>query len=106
MSKMGHNSSLNEFRVTFLTLPNMFNDKEHLWKVSQAEQTLAKVGSDKSQLISVTIYITDFANVGALNDVWSAWLPADSAPSRACLKVELANPAYLVEMAFVAAVAD
>ncbi|MDB9894876.1 MAG: RidA family protein [Reinekea forsetii] len=74
--------------------------------LAQAEQTLAKVGSDKSQLISVTIYITDFANVGALNDVWSAWLPADSAPSRACLKVELANPAYLVEIAFVAAVAD
>ena len=32
-----HNSkfpSLNQFRVTFLTLPNRFNDKEHLWKVS------------------------------------------------------------------------
>ena len=73
--------------------------------LAQAEQTLAKVGSDKSRLISVTIYITDFANIGALNEVWSAWLPADCAPSRACLKVELANPAYLVEIAFVAAAA-
>jgi len=73
--------------------------------LAQAEQTLAKVGSDKSQLLSVTVYITDFANIDALNEVWSAWLPADCAPSRACLKVELANPAYLVEIAFVAAAA-
>ncbi|WP_320824158.1 RidA family protein [Reinekea sp.] len=73
--------------------------------LAQAEQTLAKVGSDKSRLLSVTVYITDFANIGALNEVWSAWLPVDCAPSRACLKVELANPAYLVEIAFVAAVA-
>ena len=33
-SKRGHNSSLNQFRVTFLTLSNRFNDMEHLWKVS------------------------------------------------------------------------
>ena len=26
--------SLNQFRVTFLTLPNRFDDKEQLWKVS------------------------------------------------------------------------
>ncbi len=71
---------------------------------AQAEASLASVNSDKSRIISVTIYVTDFANLEVFNEAWKNWLPAGCAPSRACLKVELANPAYLVEIAFVAAV--
>lgn len=71
--------------------------------LAQAEKMLASVGSDKSRLLSATIYVTDFANFAALNVAWEAWLPAGCAPSRACLKVELANPALLLEIAFVAA---
>lgn len=81
---------------------NMLSQTEQLF--AQAEATLASVGSDKSRLLSVTIYVTDFANVGVFNKAWQAWLPEGCAPSRACLKVELADPAYLVEIAFVAAV--
>ncbi len=71
---------------------------------AQAEEMLASVNSDKSRLLSVTIYVTDFANLSVLNQLWAEWLPKDCAPSRACLKVELVDPAYLVEIAFVAAV--
>ena len=73
---------------------------------SQAEASLASVASDKSQLLSVTIYVTDFAHLDTLNMAWEAWLPVGCAPSRACVKVELANPAYLLEIAFVAAAAE
>ena len=72
--------------------------------LAQAETTLAATGSDKSQLLSATIYITDKENVTALNAAWADWLPASCAPSRACVKVELLDPAMLVEIAFVAAV--
>ena len=72
--------------------------------LAQAEATLARVGVDKGCLLSATIYITDFANLAAFNEVWDAWLPQGCAPSRACVKVELADPAWLVEIAFVAAV--
>lgn len=72
--------------------------------LSQAEATLAALGSDKSQLLSATIYLTDKNNVVTLNTAWEAWLPEGSAPSRACVKVELLDPAMLVEIAFVAAV--
>ncbi len=72
--------------------------------LAQAETTLAAIGSDKSQLLSATIYITDKENVTALNTAWADWLPAGCAPSRACVKVELLDPAMLVEIAFVAAV--
>lgn len=70
---------------------------------AQSEITLQKCGSDKSRLISATIYITDVDNVPVLNREWQAWLPQGCAPSRACLKVELLNPNMLVEIAFVAA---
>ncbi|WP_116475638.1 RidA family protein [Zobellella maritima] len=73
---------------------------------AQAEASLAQAGSDKSRILSVTIYITDRNNVAAFNEEWEAWLPAGCAPSRACLKVELLNPDLLVEIAFVAARAD
>jgi enamine deaminase RidA (YjgF/YER057c/UK114 family) len=70
---------------------------------AQAEASLATVGSDKSRILSVTIYVTDFSSLAGLNEAWEAWLPAGCAPSRACVKAELANPDLLVEIAFVAA---
>ncbi|MUI56062.1 RidA family protein [Aliivibrio fischeri] len=71
---------------------------------AQAEAMLASVNSDKSRLVSVIIYVTDFANLAVFNEAWIKWLPEGCAPSRACLKVELVDPNYLVEIAFVAAV--
>ena len=70
---------------------------------SQAESMLAMIGSDKSRILTVTIYLTDFANVAGLNAVWDSWFEEGTAPSRACVKVELADPSWLVEMAFTAA---
>ncbi|MFV0577029.1 MAG: RidA family protein [Vibrio sp.] len=70
---------------------------------AQAEEMLATVESDKSRILSCTIYLTDFANIEAFNQEWEAWLPEGGAPSRACIKAELADPEYLVEIAFVAA---
>ncbi|MCY0964000.1 RidA family protein [Parathalassolituus penaei] len=72
--------------------------------LAQAEATLARAGTDKRSLLSATIYITNFANLAAFNEVWDAWLPEGCAPSRACVRVELADPSWLVEIAFVAAV--
>ncbi|MEC4724195.1 RidA family protein [Shewanella sp. D64] len=72
--------------------------------LAQAELTLAQVNSDKSRILSVTIYVTDFMHLTTLNTEWEAWFPEGCAPSRACVKVELADPSYLVEMSFVAAV--
>ncbi|MDF3014730.1 MAG: hypothetical protein K0Q78_2934 [Cellvibrio sp.] len=72
--------------------------------LAQAEVTLTAIGSDKSRLLSATIYITHTGNVPILNQAWETWLPAGCAPSRACVKVELLDPKMLIEIAFVAAV--
>lgn len=92
--------------IHFVEVPNntgcpMHEQIEQI--LAQADITLALIGSDKSHLLSATIYITDKANVPMLNEAWQAWLPEGCAPSRACVKVELLDPAMLVEIAFVAA---
>ena len=71
--------------------------------LAQAEATLAAIGSDKSKLLSATIYLTRVEDLAILNALWEVWLPAGCAPSRACIKVELLNPNMLIEIAFVAA---
>ncbi len=91
----------------FVEVPNNTDcamDEQIAQILGQADATLAAIGSDKSRLLSATIYITHQDNVPALNSAWAAWLPVDCAPSRACVKVELLDPAMLVEIAFVAAV--
>jgi len=72
--------------------------------LEQAQLRMASFGSDKSLIVSATIYLTDRAFVSAFNTAWEAWLPAGSAPSRACLIVDLVNPSMLVEIAFVVAI--
>ena len=72
----------------------------------QAEASLALIDSDKTRILTVTIYITDFSLVDRLNAVWDDWFEDGTAPSRACVKVELADPDWLVEMAFTVAAGE
>jgi enamine deaminase RidA (YjgF/YER057c/UK114 family) len=71
--------------------------------LAQADRTLSRCGSDKSHILMATIYIKHMADRAALNAVWQAWLPAGCAPSRVCVSAEMANAAYLLEIAFTAA---
>jgi len=73
--------------------------------LAQADNKLQRIGSDRSRVLAVTIYLTDFANAAVLNELWEAWFPEGCAPSRVCVKAELADPQYLLEMAFVAVAA-
>lgn len=69
------------------------------------ERRLFAAGSDKTQLLSATLYLTDMADYDGLNSVWEAWVPAGCAPSRACLQVSgLAKPGWKVEIVVTAAV--
>lgn len=84
------------------TEQDMSNQTQQL--LAQAETTLAAIGSNKANLLSATIYLTQAENAAVFNALWEAWLPAGCAPSRACVKVELLDPNMLIEIAFVAAV--
>ena len=66
--------------------------------LKQIDALLAELGSDKSKILEATIYLTDLANYDALNRAWDAWVPAGHAPARACVKADIANPYWLVEI--------
>ena len=71
--------------------------------VAQIDGLLAKAGSDKSKLLTATIYITDMANFAEMNAVWDAWVSPGNTPARATVEAKLATPDYKVEIMVVAA---
>jgi enamine deaminase RidA (YjgF/YER057c/UK114 family) len=67
------------------------------------ERLLAEAGSDKTKILSATIYLADIAAFAEMNAVWDAWVPAGQTPARATVEAKLAAPAYTVEIACIAA---
>ena len=67
------------------------------------DKLLSEAGSDKTKILSTTIYITDMANFPAMNVIWDAWVPQGHAAPRATVEAKLANPAYKVEIQVIAA---
>ncbi|RHY27766.1 hypothetical protein DYB32_006540 [Aphanomyces invadans] len=78
---------------------------------SQTAETLASIdtfladaGTDKSKLLSVTIYLKDIRKDYAdMNAEWDAWVPAGAAPARATVEAALYDDRVLVEMSAIAA---
>ena len=68
------------------------------------DRLLEEAGSDKTQLLSVQIYLADLVHFAAMNAAWDMWVPEGNAPPRATVEAKLANPACLVEVVVVAAV--
>ena len=67
------------------------------------DKLLSEAGTDKTRILSTTIYITDMANFPAMNAVWDAWVVAGNTPPRATVEAKLARPAYKVEIQVIAA---
>lgn len=67
------------------------------------DRLLAEAGSDKTKIVSATIYLASMADFAAMNAVWEAWVPAGQTPARATVEAKLANPEYKVEIQVVAA---
>jgi enamine deaminase RidA (YjgF/YER057c/UK114 family) len=72
--------------------------------LASTDRLLAEVGSDKSKILSVTIYLKDMdRDCAGLNEVWDAWVAPGAAPARACVEAKMYKPEVLVEMMIVAA---
>ncbi|WP_447595031.1 RidA family protein [Aquipseudomonas campi] len=71
--------------------------------LASIDRLLGEAGTDKSRILSVTIYLKDMADYAGLNAEWDAWVAEGNAPARACVKAELYDPRVLVEMTVIAA---
>ena len=70
--------------------------------LDRIDALLAEAGTDKSKLISTTIWITSMDDFAEMNEIWDAWITPGTAPTRACGEAKLATPEYKVEVIVVA----
>lgn len=66
------------------------------------DKALADAGSARNRILTATIYITDINLKAAMDAAWTAWIPDDGWPQRACIEVGL-SPGTMVEIAVLAA---
>jgi enamine deaminase RidA (YjgF/YER057c/UK114 family) len=77
----------------------------------QTEQILAKIdhflalaGTDKTKILSSTIWLRDAADFEQMNVAWDAWVDRSAMPVRATVEARLAGDGYRVEIMVTAAV--
>jgi enamine deaminase RidA (YjgF/YER057c/UK114 family) len=66
---------------------------------------LAEAGTDKSKVLTASIWLTDMSTFGEMNSVWDRWVSPGNTPARATVESpRLAAPGFNVEIAVTAAV--
>jgi aminoacrylate peracid reductase len=64
-------------------------------------QIVKAAGGDLSNIAYNTIFLSDFADYKAMNEVYAEYFPVNP-PARYCIKAELVKPEYLVEISSIA----
>lgn len=70
---------------------------------AKIDTLLAKAGSNKSNMLQATIWLSDMSGFAEMNAVWDAWIDPANPPTRACGESKLATPDYKVEVIIIAA---
>ena len=67
------------------------------------DRLLAEAGTDKTKILSATIYLASISTFPQMNPVWDTWVPNGHTPARATVEARLAAPEYTVEIQVIAA---
>ena len=68
------------------------------------DELLKEAGTDKTKILSATIYLSDISTFPQMNSVWDTWVVPGETPARATVEAKLAAPDYTVEIAVIAAI--
>ena len=71
--------------------------------LGHVDRLLAEAGSNKAQILSCQIFLSDISLIGEMNQVWDAWVDPKNSPPRATVEAKLANPEWLIEIVVTAA---
>ena len=71
--------------------------------LAQIDAHLAALGSDKTRLLRVQIYLADIADIAGMNEVWDAWVAPGHTPPRATVQAALGQPGWKIEVVVTAA---
>lgn len=72
--------------------------------LAEIDKLLERVGSDKTRLLQVQIFLVDIKLMAAMNEVWDKWVVQGHTPPRATVEAKLGNPKWLIEIVLSAAV--
>lgn len=72
--------------------------------LSEIDGLLKRGGSDKTNILSAVIWLSDIGDFAAMNAVWDAWVVPGEAPARATVQARLNDPKMKVEIMVVAAI--
>jgi enamine deaminase RidA (YjgF/YER057c/UK114 family) len=70
--------------------------------LTEIDRLLKITGTDKTKVVSASIWVTDIRSRDAMNESWNAWTGGQNLPGRACVEAKLADPRMLVEIAVIA----
>ena len=71
--------------------------------LNSIDALLVAAKSDKSRILSATIWLTDIKTFAEMNSVWDLWVAKGHTPARATVEAKLAAAPYNVEIACIAA---
>lgn len=67
------------------------------------EELLRGAHSDKSRILSATVWLIDMRHFEEMDGVWAAWVSAGNAPARECIEAKLSLLDFSVAIAVTAA---
>ncbi len=71
--------------------------------LDRIDELLAAAGSERSKVLTATIWLADIAAFAEMNSVWDAWVAPGHTPARAGVEAKLAAPDFTVEIQVTAA---
>ncbi|MBX3665988.1 MAG: RidA family protein [Burkholderiales bacterium] len=66
--------------------------------LAKIDALLKTAGTNKSKLLSATIWISDMRAKPEMDEAWAAWADQQNLPARACVEARLGSPDTLVEI--------
>jgi len=71
--------------------------------LAKIDELLTAAGSERSKVLTATIWLSDIGTFAEMNAVWDAWVAPGHTPARACVEARLAAPQFTVEIQVTAA---
>ena len=84
-----------------ISVTNAFSRGNIPLNIEAIASVLSAAGGSLGDVVMNHIFITDYANYAAMNEVYARYF-GETRPARYCVKAELVNPDWLVEIASVA----
>jgi enamine deaminase RidA (YjgF/YER057c/UK114 family) len=71
--------------------------------LASIDRLLGELGSDKTRILSATIFLASIGDFAEMNAAWDAWVPQGHTPARATVQAQMFAAQYRVEIMVIAA---